>query len=115
MFRPFGRAFRRPCRPDRHRGRTATITPLGLSHLMSHPTAAMQKPRPPDCNAALVLADGTVFWGRGIGATGQAVGDVCFNTAITGYREILTDPSYASQTTPFPFPPTPHPPPTPPA
>src|SRR4051795_11168398 len=64
---------------------------------MSHPTAAMQQPRPPDCNAALVLADGTVFWGRGLGATGQAVGEIVFNTSITGYQEILTDPSYAGQ------------------
>ena len=62
---------------------------------MTDPTAAWPPPRPPDCNAALVLADGTVFWGRGIGATGQAVGEVCFNTSITGYQEILTDPSYA--------------------
>jgi len=60
---------------------------------MKEPTAAWPSPRPPDCNAALVLADGTVFWGRGIGAAGQAVGEVCFNTAITGYQEILTDPS----------------------
>jgi carbamoyl-phosphate synthase small subunit len=60
--------------------------------------------RPPDCNAALVLADGTVFWGRGIGATGTAVGEVCFNTAITGYQEILTDPSYAGQIINFTFP-----------
>src|SRR5205807_8157473 len=71
---------------------------------MSHPTAAIEKPRPPDCNAALVLADGTVFWGRGIGAAGQAVGEVCFNTAITGYQEILTDPSYAGQIITFTFP-----------
>ena len=61
-------------------------------------------PRPPDCNAALVLADGTVFWGRGVGATGSAVGEVCFNTAITGYQEILTDPSYAGQIITFTFP-----------
>ena len=47
--------------------------------------------------AALVLADGSVFWGRGAGATGQAVGEVCFNTSITGYQEILTDPSYRRQ------------------
>jgi carbamoyl-phosphate synthase small subunit len=60
--------------------------------------------RPPDCNAALVLADGTVFWGHGIGATGTAVGEVCFNTAITGYQEILTDPSYAGQIINFTFP-----------
>ena len=61
-------------------------------------------PRPPDCNAALVLADGTVFWGRGVGANGSAVGEVCFNTAITGYQEVLTDPSYAGQIITFTFP-----------
>jgi carbamoyl-phosphate synthase small subunit len=71
---------------------------------MDDPTAARGSPRPPDCNAALVLADGTVFWGQGIGATGQAVGEVCFNTAITGYQEILTDPSYAGQIITFTFP-----------
>jgi len=71
---------------------------------MEEPTAAWPSPRPPDCNAALVLADGTVFWGRGIGAAGQAVGEVCFNTAITGYQEILTDPSYAGQIITFTFP-----------
>src|SRR5262245_50080662 len=60
--------------------------------------------RPPDCNAALVLADGTVFWGRGLGASGSAIGEVCFNTAITGYQEILTDPSYAGQIITFTFP-----------
>jgi carbamoyl-phosphate synthase small subunit len=61
-------------------------------------------PRPPDCNAALVLADGTVFWGCGLGAYGTAIGEVCFNTAITGYQEILTDPSYAGQIITFTFP-----------
>lgn len=61
-------------------------------------------PRPPDCNAALVLEDGTVFWGRGLGAVGTATGEVCFNTAITGYQEILTDPSYAGQIITFTFP-----------
>src|SRR5437764_3461787 len=71
---------------------------------MSHPTAAMQQPRPPDCNAALVLADGTVFWGRGLGAPGQAVGEVFFTTSITVYQEILTDPSYAGQIITFTFP-----------
>jgi carbamoyl-phosphate synthase small subunit len=60
--------------------------------------------RPPDCDAALVLADGTVFWGRGLGASGTAVGEVCFNTAVTGYQEILTDPSYAGQIIAFTFP-----------
>ncbi|HEV2100505.1 MAG TPA: carbamoyl-phosphate synthase domain-containing protein, partial [Stellaceae bacterium] len=60
--------------------------------------------QPPDCNAALVLADGTVFWGSGFGAAGAAVGEVCFNTAMTGYQEILTDPSYAAQIINFTFP-----------
>jgi len=59
---------------------------------------------PPGANAALVLADGTVFWGRGLGATGTAVGEVCFNTSITGYQEIITDPSYAGQIITFTFP-----------
>ncbi|MEQ8710168.1 MAG: glutamine-hydrolyzing carbamoyl-phosphate synthase small subunit [Rhodospirillales bacterium] len=54
--------------------------------------------------AALVLRDGSVFWGRGIGATGTAVGEVCFNTSLTGYQEILTDPSYAGQIITFTFP-----------
>jgi len=52
----------------------------------------------------LVLADGTVLEGRGIGATGSAVGEVCFNTSMTGYQEILTDPSYAGQIITFTFP-----------
>jgi len=52
----------------------------------------------------LVLADGTVITGRGLGATGFAVGEVCFNTAMTGYQEILTDPSYAGQIITFTFP-----------
>ena len=54
--------------------------------------------------ALLVLADGTVIEGRGLGATGAAVGEVCFNTALTGYQEILTDPSYAGQIVTFTFP-----------
>jgi carbamoyl-phosphate synthase small subunit len=71
---------------------------------MTDPNAALPTPRPPDCNAALVLADGAVFWGSGIGAPGRAVGEVCFNTSITGYQEILTDPSYAGQIITFTFP-----------
>ncbi len=54
--------------------------------------------------ARLVLADGTVIEGQGLGATGMAVGEVCFNTAMTGYQEILTDPSYAGQIITFTFP-----------
>src|SRR2546429_7277337 len=52
----------------------------------------------------LVLADGTVIAGQGLGAIGCAVGEVCFNTAMTGYQEILTDPSYAGQIITFTFP-----------
>ena len=61
-------------------------------------TAALNAPwtvRTP--TALLVLADGTVIEGFGLGATGAADGEVCFNTAMTGYQEILTDPSYAGQ------------------
>ncbi|MCP4380848.1 MAG: glutamine-hydrolyzing carbamoyl-phosphate synthase small subunit [Hyphomicrobiales bacterium] len=59
------------------------------------------EPRP---TALLLLADGTVIEGHGIGAKGEAVGEVCFNTAMTGYQEILTDPSYAGQIITFTFP-----------
>ena len=58
----------------------------------------------PAKTALLVLADGTVIEGFGLGATGSAVGEVCFNTAMTGYQEILTDPSYAGQIITFTFP-----------
>ena len=60
--------------------------------------------RPEGATAALVLADGTVFWGRGAGAAVIRVGEVCFNTAMTGYQEIMTDPSYAGQIVTFTFP-----------
>src|SRR5207247_4039072 len=58
----------------------------------------------PRATAVLVLADGTLLEGFGLGATGHAVGEVCFNTAMTGYEEILTDPSYAGQIVTFTFP-----------
>jgi carbamoyl-phosphate synthase small subunit len=58
----------------------------------------------PKATAVLVLADGTVIEGEGLGATGEASGEVCFNTAMTGYQEILTDPSYAGQIITFTFP-----------
>ena len=60
--------------------------------------------RPPGCNAILALSDGTLLWGRGLGAPGTTVGEVCFNTSMTGYQEILTDPSYAGQIITFTFP-----------
>jgi len=57
-----------------------------------------------DVDAALVLDSGEVFWGHGAGASCEAVGEVCFNTSMTGYQEILTDPSYAGQLITFTFP-----------
>ena len=54
--------------------------------------------------ARLVLSDGTIIAGQGLGAEGSAVGEICFNTAMTGYQEILTDPSYAGQIITFTFP-----------
>ncbi len=59
---------------------------------------------PPGSTAVLVLASGRMVWGRGIGASGHVVGEVCFNTSMTGYQEILTDPSYAGQIITFTFP-----------
>ncbi|MEO0817699.1 MAG: glutamine-hydrolyzing carbamoyl-phosphate synthase small subunit [Pseudomonadota bacterium] len=68
----------------------------------------MYSPGPAQDNStatgAIALADGTVFLGRGAGATGTSCGELCFNTAMTGYQEILTDPSYASQLVLFTFP-----------
>jgi carbamoyl-phosphate synthase small subunit len=63
--------------------------------------AAQTNPRPTAC---LILADGTVFYGHGFGATGETVAELCFNTAMTGYQEIMTDPSYAGQVVTFTFP-----------
>jgi carbamoyl-phosphate synthase small subunit len=75
---------------------------------MSESPAAASSPAPQEApfgaNAALVLADGTVFWGRGLGIAGTSNGEVCFNTSLTGYQEILTDPSYAGQIITFTFP-----------
>ncbi|MGB4057076.1 MAG: glutamine-hydrolyzing carbamoyl-phosphate synthase small subunit [Alphaproteobacteria bacterium] len=60
--------------------------------------------RPRHATGVIVLADGNVIWGKGFGATSHAVGEVCFNTSLTGYQEILTDPSYAGQIITFTFP-----------
>ena len=59
---------------------------------------------PEGATGVLVLADATIIWGRGFGAEGEAVGEVCFNTAMTGYQEVMTDPSYAAQIINFTFP-----------
>ncbi|OYZ89052.1 MAG: carbamoyl phosphate synthase small subunit, partial [Rhizobiales bacterium 17-65-6] len=66
-----------------------------------NPAEGWNEPKP---TALLVLADGTVLEGMGLGAIGEGVGEVCFNTAITGYEEILTDPSYTGQIITFTFP-----------
>ena len=59
---------------------------------------------PAQRTAALVLSDGTIFWGQGLGAARRQVGEVCFNTSMTGYQEIISDPSYAGQIITFTFP-----------
>ncbi|WP_298680378.1 glutamine-hydrolyzing carbamoyl-phosphate synthase small subunit [uncultured Lentibacter sp.] len=64
----------------------------------------MAQATPSHPTACLALADGTVFYGHGFGATGQCVAELCFNTAMTGYQEIMTDPSYAGQIVTFTFP-----------
>ena len=68
---------------------------------MAHATTSAQ---PQGATGLLLLADGTAIWGRGFGAAGAKAGEVCFNTSITGYQEILTDPSYAGQIITFTFP-----------
>jgi carbamoyl-phosphate synthase small subunit len=73
---------------------TAPFAPASLAVSRAEPA--------PD--AVLVLEDGTVFRGKGLGAFGETLGEVCFNTAMTGYQEILTDPSYAGQIITFTFP-----------
>lgn len=64
----------------------------------------MSHKMPKNATALIALDDGTLFWGRGIGAKTKKVGEICFNTAMTGYQEILTDPSYAAQIITFTFP-----------
>ncbi|MBV1926722.1 MAG: glutamine-hydrolyzing carbamoyl-phosphate synthase small subunit [Rhodobacteraceae bacterium] len=64
----------------------------------------MSQSAPNKPTACLALADGSVFYGIGFGATGQTVAELCFNTAMTGYQEIMTDPSYAGQIVTFTFP-----------
>nr|WP_223181300.1 glutamine-hydrolyzing carbamoyl-phosphate synthase small subunit [Sphingopyxis sp. LK2115] len=70
---------------------------------MANPSVA-PKSQPSGATGVLVLADGTILWGVGYGAEGAAVGEICFNTSMTGYQEILTDPSYAGQIITFTFP-----------
>ena len=65
---------------------------------------AFSHAQPKGATGVLVFADGTCIWGKGFGASGSAVGEVCFNTAMTGYQEVMTDPSYDSQIVTFTFP-----------
>jgi len=69
----------------------------------ANPSVA-SKTQPSGATGVLVLADGTILWGIGYGAAGAGVGEICFNTSMTGYQEILTDPSYAGQIITFTFP-----------
>ena len=69
---------------------------------MSAAATSTENPNKP--TACIVLADGTTFYGHGFGATGQIEAELCFNTAMTGYQEIMTDPSYAGQAITFTFP-----------
>ena len=63
---------------------------------MAFPRPSLRSRRAPDgATGVIVFADGRTVWGRGFGAEGSAVGELCFNTAMTGYQEVMTDPSYA--------------------
>ena len=66
--------------------------------------AATPAQAPDGATGVVVFADGRVAWGQGFGAEGEAVGELCFNTAMTGYQEVMTDPSYARQVVTFTFP-----------
>lgn len=68
------------------------------------PSEKRRVEQPANANAILVLADGTAFWGHGVGLENDIVGEVCFNTSMTGYQEIITDPSYTGQIITFTFP-----------
>src|SRR5690349_14288838 len=84
---------------DRHCG-----THYLRARLPSRKDSLMTRELLPGVTGVLALADGTVLQGLGVGAVGEAVGEVCFNTAMTGYQEILTDPSYMAQIVAFTFP-----------
>jgi carbamoyl-phosphate synthase small subunit len=71
----------------------------------AHPARTQQPAKGPEgATGVIVFADGRTIWGQGFGAEGQAVGELCFNTAMTGYQEVMTDPSYARQIIAFTFP-----------
>ena len=93
--------------PARHWPALIAATGMALEEIPGAPPrpAPVASDQPAGATAALVLADGTVFWGRGFGAHSPGVAaEVCFNTGMTGYQETLTDPSYAGQVIAFTFP-----------
>jgi len=67
----------------------------------ARPASALQ---PEGATGVVMFADGRTIWGQGFGAEGEAVGELCFNTTMTGYQEVMTDPSYAKQVIAFTFP-----------
>ncbi len=81
-----------------------TDTTAGSDSEPSAESSASQSQKPSWATAGLFLDDGSVFWGRGAGAEKTAIGELCFNTSMTGYQEIFTDPSYAAQVITFTFP-----------
>ena len=89
--------------PRKTRPETA-VTDLSTEAASRAPEGEAASRAPEGATAVLVLADGSVFWGRGFGAHGTTVAEICFNTSMTGYQEVLTDPSYAGQTICFTFP-----------
>ncbi len=82
----------------------AAAAPARKSPARKSPAQKAPAPQPEGATGCVVFADGRVAWGRGFGAEGQAVGELCFNTAMTGYQEVMTDPSYAKQMIAFAFP-----------
>src|SRR6195952_5050129 len=93
--------------PSKHWAAVVAATGLSFTELQPPKASApmSQIEVPPGATAVLVLADGAVFWGRGFGAhSAGRVGEICFNTGMTGYQETLTDPSYAGQIVTFTFP-----------
>jgi len=96
-------SFRIRPHPGLLRTPTNHLFPLSFLRAAMPPEKILPAP-PSGATGALVFADGTTLWGKGIGAAGSAVGEVCFNTGLTGYQEVMTDPSYAGQIVTFTFP-----------
>jgi carbamoyl-phosphate synthase small subunit len=100
---PASPAATTPSQPITAEPQTERIKPMSSTETSAPAPTPINGDRPLH-TALLILADGTVLKGRGLGAAGAAVGEVCFNTSMTGYQEIMTDPSYAGQIINFTFP-----------